>query len=88
MAVYVDDMRARFGRMVMCHMVADSTRELLHMAHKIGVATRWIQRAGEAGEHFDICLSKRAAAVRAGAVEVTMREVAELIRSRRRRRFS
>lgn len=76
MSVYVDDMRAPFGRMKMCHMVADSSAELLAMADRIGVARKWLQHAGTRYEHFDICLSKRAAAVAAGAIETTQRELA------------
>jgi hypothetical protein len=72
MGVYVDNMRAGYGRMTMCHMVADSSDELLAMADRIGVARRWIQDPGTHLEHFDICLSKRAKAVAAGAIEVTM----------------
>ncbi len=83
MSVYVDDMKAKFGRMTMCHMVADTTEELLVMADRIGVARRWIQRAGTVYEHFDVCLVKRAAAVNAGAVEVTMRDVGRFIRAKR-----
>ena len=75
MAVYIDDMRAPFGRMVMCHMIADSTDELLAMADRIGVARRWLQYPGTPKEHFDIALSKRALAVKAGAVEVDWRFV-------------
>lgn len=70
MTVYVDDMRAPFGRMKMCHMIADSTEELLDMADRIGVARRWIQHAGTHHEHFDIATSKRRLAVAAGAVEI------------------
>jgi hypothetical protein len=55
MAVYVDDMRAEFRRMKMCHMIADTDVELRLMADKIGVAQQWHQ-----GDHFDIALSKRA----------------------------
>lgn len=83
MAVYVDNMQAQFGRMKMCHMIADSTDELLAMADRIGVARKWIQSAGTAREHFDIALSKRALAVEAGAVEITMRELARMTRTRR-----
>lgn len=70
MTVYVDNMRARFGRMVMCHMIADTEDELHAMARRIGVKRRWYQ-----GDHYDICLAKRAMAVQHGAVEVTMREL-------------
>jgi hypothetical protein len=75
MPVYVDGSVHPFGRMVMCHMMADSTEELMVMATKIGVAHRWIQKAGTRHEHFDICKSKRERAVENGAVEVTSREL-------------
>lgn len=83
MAVYVDNMRAAFGRMTMCHMIADSTDELLAMADAIGVQRKWIQDAGTHLEHFDICLSKRARAVKAGAKELTLRNLAWKLREKR-----
>jgi hypothetical protein len=83
MSVYVDDMKASFGRMVMCHMLADTTEELLAMADKIGVQRKWIQHAGTYREHFDIALSKRALAVQHGAVEITLRDAARMQRARR-----
>lgn len=83
MAVYVDDMRARFGRLVMCHMIADTEAELHAMADKIGVARRWHQKPGTAQSHYDICLSKRALAVAAGAKETTWREVGRMCWARR-----
>jgi hypothetical protein len=69
MTVYVDDVRHRFGRMVMCHMWADCLDELLAMADRIGVARRWLQQPPKASwVHFDISLGKKALAIEAGAV--------------------
>lgn len=74
MSVYIDDMRAQFGRMVMCHMIADTTAELLQMVDRIGVSRRWIQQAGTPDEHFDIALGKRALTLQHGAIEITWRQ--------------
>ena len=73
MTVYVDNMKAKFGRMIMCHMVADTENELHDMARKIGVSRRWYQ-----DRHYDICLSKRSLAVSNGAREIDQREAAKI----------
>ena len=77
--VYVDDMRAGFGRMIMCHMIADTEAELHAMADQIGMARRWYQ-----GDHYDIALSKRSLAVAAGACEITLRQCACMAALRKR----
>lgn len=70
MSVYVDRARYGFGRMVMCHMIADTPAELHAMADRIGVARRWFQTPPKASFwHYDIAKSKRALAVAAGAIE-------------------
>lgn len=79
MTVYVDDMNAQFGRMKMCHMISETEAELHAMADRIGVARKWHQ-----GDHYDIALSKRALAVAAGAVEVTLRECGVMTVHRRK----
>lgn len=78
MTVYVDDMAAGFGRMKMCHMVADTEDELHAMAARIGVARRWYQ-----GDHYDICLSKKALAIATGAVAITQRQLGCMVMRRR-----
>lgn len=75
MTVFVGVPMWPYGRMVMCHMIADTDEELDGMADKIGVARRWKQhdpdkRNGSIGalDHYDIAKSKRALAVKHGAV--------------------
>lgn len=82
--VYVDDMRANFGRMIMCHLLADDDLELHAMAAKIGVARKWWQSPEKtSGSHYDICLSKKTLAIQLGAIEITWRQ-AGAMNSRRR----
>lgn len=82
MPVYVDDMRAPFGRLILCHMIADTHEELISMAQTIGVNIKWIQHANTPDEHFDIALSKRVLAVKAGAIEISWRECGAMIKRR------
>lgn len=83
MAVYVDEMAAPYGRMVMFHMVADTDDELHAMADKIGVARRWHQKAGTVHSHYDICKAKRAEAVRLGAVEIDRAGMGVFLKAKR-----
>lgn len=77
MSVFVDDVRLPFGRMIMCHMWADTLDELLAMADRIGVQRKWIQghptlsfgkHRNASWIHFDISLGCKAKAIAAGAV--------------------
>ncbi len=88
MAVYVDDERMPYGRMKMCHMLADEPAELLAMADKIGVPRKWLQHPGSPKEHFDICLSKRALALMHGALKADREKVVEIVRRKRQQQSS
>lgn len=81
--VYVDNPLYRFGHMQMCHMVADTTEELLEMADRIGVQRKWIQDSGTYKEHFDICKSKRKLAVKLGAQEIDSYTLGRFLKGRR-----
>jgi len=83
MAVYVDNMRAPFRGMVMCHMVADTDDELHAMANRLGIDHRRHQKPGTPHSHYDINMPMRALAVQLGAREIGRRELVMLIRRKR-----
>lgn len=87
MTVYVDDMYrhaiGRFRRMKMSHMIADSDDELHAMADRIGVSRRWHQGPPQHDSHYDVSMSMRERAIAAGAVAISLRELACMSTCRR-----
>lgn len=83
MAVYIDKMNAKYKRMIMCHMFADSEDELKEMARKIGVDTKWMQYPGTYRVHFDICLAMKEKALGLGAVEITHSQLRALLKKKK-----
>lgn len=84
MAVYVDEAVHNLGRMVMCHMLADTREELDSMAVQIGVGLQHYQHPMNpkvSFPHYDICKAKRALAIRLGAKEIDRRQVSAHMRA-------
>lgn len=80
---YRDNDAARIGgrnHHQWCHLFADkeSPKELHLLATMIGMRREWFQ-----GNHYDLTPAKRAAAIRAGAVEVTRLQAAMIWRKQR-----
>lgn len=86
MSVYVDQERNQFGRMVMCHMWADTLPELHEMAQAIGMDRAWFQPLSF--PHYDVSLSRRERAIALGAVEVDRRQGVALRKVIRERGWS
>lgn len=70
-----------------CHMATDhgNLEELHQFAEKLGLKRQWFQ-IGTAVPHYDLTKNKREQAIRLGAVSITTRQMAELIRRWREHR--
>ena len=73
MAVYVDDAANRLGHRVMYHMFSPDLDALHAMADRIDISRRWFQDPATMPKvswpHYDIADTRRALAVRYGAIE-------------------
>lgn len=78
MTVYVDWLMNHGWRLgPNCHMFTDSDdlTELHEMADKIGMKRSWLDvKSKHVMPHYDLVASRRARAVKAGAVEIKTRE--------------
>jgi len=74
MSVYVDfliDYGWKLGPS--CHMTADTLEELHAMADAIGMKRSWFQVSRGDIPHYDLVNSRRKAAIKRGAIEITTR---------------
>lgn len=85
MAVYVDGEFNSFGRMKMCHLVADTEAELHAMADKLGLKRKWYQGSAST-PHYDVAKGKRELAVFLGVVEIDRRQMYAIIKKIRTER--
>lgn len=82
MSVYVDTAYIPYGRLIMCHMMADEVIELHDMAKQLGLKRLWFQQANY--PHYDIGKGKRIIAISLGAIEITNREMVKRFRHQRK----
>lgn len=87
MAVYVDKTRNKLGRMITCHMLADTLEELHDMAARIGEKRSWLQVSRTGVPHYDIPIFRKELALEMGAVLIGRRETAKIM-DRARRDFA
>lgn len=66
-----------------CHLTADTREELHAFAARLGLRRSWFQNAGNYRWHYDVVPTKRAQALRLGAVEIDRHGLAALMAKRR-----
>jgi hypothetical protein len=71
--------KKRYRRMKMSHMMADTEEELHQMAEAIGMRREWFQ-----GDHYDVSMGRRTKALALGAVPITVRQMAEFRKGKRK----
>lgn len=64
-----------------CHMIADSVDELHAMADRLGLKRAWFQDHPR-HPHYDLIPTKRAAAIKMGAMALSRRAMATLLVAR------
>lgn len=78
--VYVD-MLINYGWKLgpSCHLLADSVEELHEFAAKLGMKRSWFQMSRMGLPHYDLVASRRAKAVKLGAIEINRNQLCEMI---------
>lgn len=79
MTAYVDHAQISYRGMLMNHLIADTLDELHAMAQQLGLQRAWFQSHDPRRPHYDIASTKRAEALRLGAVAVTSKELVRIL---------
>lgn len=85
MSLYVDDLNQPYRGDLLSHLVADTHLELLAACDLLGLDPSFIQRQNTPWEYFPVTESEKQAAIsKGGAIQVTQREVVELVQRKKR----
>jgi hypothetical protein len=80
--IYIDNLNMPWRGRVWCHMISDAPSgddtELIQFAVSIGLKTLWIQAAGTAEAHFDVVTSKKALAIKKGAITIRTNQLGRM----------
>lgn len=78
MSVYVDDLRPALWKYKQsCHLAANSSEELHNFATILGLKKSWFQNGSR--PHYDLSSRKRTEAIRAGAIQISRRQMVRLL---------
>ncbi|MEM1167530.1 MAG: DUF4031 domain-containing protein [Cyanobacteria bacterium P01_H01_bin.35] len=83
--IYVDDCKNKFHNMVMSHMTADSSEELMIFATTVlKLKPEWVQCRGTWKEHFDVSQTKRKMAIENGAIAMNRIDYIRMVKKKKR----
>lgn len=90
MSVYVDEMDTciqskKWPYKYACHLVADSVEELHEFAVLLGLHRTWFQGSGSI-PHYDLTTRMRREAIRLGAISISRKEFAKILKKYRKRK--
>ena len=83
--LYVDHARISYQRMLVNHLMADTSQELQQPEIDLGLPRGSVQHPGEAKELLDVCEEKRRLAIKMGARPISPKELVEIVRRRRQK---
>lgn len=78
--VYVDPAVWEFKGKFYCHLIADSLEELHEFAFRVGVKRCWFEYSKTGIPHYDLSEAKRTQALKAGAIEVGLKNMGIVMR--------
>src|SRR5689334_7556032 len=84
MAIFVDDLNAEKDGKIWCHLLTDNLDDLTELhdfAKSIGLKPRWMHNSSM--PHYDVTESKKALALKKGAVEITKAESVKIMQAYR-----